>query len=133
MPTMAGGARRWLGRGLATSGGFAPLQAATLDQSTDAMSAAAAHPAFEVVRDETVDEYGVRATMYKHIKSGAEVLSVVADDENKVGHSFILSLTDSFTCVPLCMSRAHVREASLQTPLAHHYLALSPPPPLVLH
>ena len=28
-----------------------------------------------------VDEYGVRATIYKHTKSGAEVLSVIAPDE----------------------------------------------------
>ena len=75
-----GNVRRWF-----TRGGFAPLKAATLETPTAVSSPAVEHPAFEVVRDEMVDEYGVRATMYKHVKSGAEVLSVVADDENKVG------------------------------------------------
>jgi len=43
-----------------------------------------AHAAYEMITDEMVDEYGVRATLYKHTKSGAEVLSVQAADENKV-------------------------------------------------
>ena len=70
------------------------------------------HPAFEVTKDEIVEEYGVRATMYKHVKSGAEVLSVQADDENKVfGITFRTPPMDS-TGVPhilehsvLCGSR----------------------------
>ena len=74
----------------------------------------AAHPAFDVVRDEMVDEYGVRATLYRHTKSGAEVLSVMAADENKVfGITFRTPPADS-TGVPhilehsvLCGSRKY--------------------------
>ena len=59
-----------------------------------------------------MDEYGVRATIYKHKKSGAEVLSVIAPDENKVfGITFRTPPKDS-TGVPhilehsvLCGSR----------------------------
>ncbi|SMQ75777.1 hypothetical protein SAMN06295905_2431 [Devosia lucknowensis] len=42
------------------------------------------HPAFELVRDEHIAEINSQALLYKHIKTGAEVLSLVNDDENKV-------------------------------------------------
>ena len=42
------------------------------------------HPAFELVRDETIAEINSRAKLYRHKKTGAEVLSLVNDDENKV-------------------------------------------------
>lgn len=55
-----------------------------------------------------MDEYGVRATMYKHDKSGAEVLSVIAPDENKVfGVNFRTPPKDS-TGVP------HILEHSVR-------------------
>jgi Zn-dependent M16 (insulinase) family peptidase len=48
-------------------------------------AAVTVHPAFDVVDDSFIDEYGLRATTYKHKKSGAEVLSVIApEDNNKV-------------------------------------------------
>ncbi len=38
---------------------------------------------FELLRDETVAELNIRALLYRHAKTGAELLSVIADDENK--------------------------------------------------
>ena len=42
------------------------------------------HPAFELVRDETIAEIKSQAKLYRHKKTGAEVLSLVNEDENKV-------------------------------------------------
>jgi len=42
------------------------------------------HPAFELVRDEKIAEINSQARLYRHKKTGAEVLSLVNDDENKV-------------------------------------------------
>lgn len=42
------------------------------------------HPAFELVRDETIAEINSRAQLFRHKKTGAEVLSLINDDENKV-------------------------------------------------
>lgn len=43
-----------------------------------------AHPAYDVVEEDFVAEYGATTTLYKHKKSGAEVLSVQIEDDNKV-------------------------------------------------
>lgn len=43
------------------------------------------HAAYDVVEEDFVAEYGATTTLYKHKKSGAEVLSVQIDDDNKVG------------------------------------------------
>jgi len=90
----------------------AEMEKTATKDCTIASAPVVTHPSFEVLRDEMVDEYGVRATMYKHVKSGAEVLSVVAPDENKVfGITFRTPPKDS-TGVPhilehsvLCGSR----------------------------
>ncbi len=42
------------------------------------------HPAFELLRDETIPEVNSRARLYRHRKTGAEVLSLANEDENKV-------------------------------------------------
>src|SRR5690606_17202432 len=42
------------------------------------------HPAFDLVREETIPEVNSLARYYRHRKTGAEVLSLVNDDENKV-------------------------------------------------
>ena len=39
---------------------------------------------FELLRDEHVDEINARARIWRHVKSGAELLSIENDDENKV-------------------------------------------------
>ncbi|MBK8085573.1 MAG: insulinase family protein [Devosia sp.] len=42
------------------------------------------HPAFELVREQQIGEISSLARLYRHKKTGAEVLSLVNDDENKV-------------------------------------------------
>ena len=42
------------------------------------------HPAFELVREQQIGEISSLARFYRHIKTGAEVLSLINDDENKV-------------------------------------------------
>ncbi|WP_395812578.1 insulinase family protein [Devosia sp.] len=44
----------------------------------------AQHPAFELVRDQYIAEVSSQARLYRHKKTGAEVLSLANDDENKV-------------------------------------------------
>ncbi len=39
---------------------------------------------FELLRDEHIDEINTRARIWRHVKSGAELLSLENDDENKV-------------------------------------------------
>ena len=72
------------------------------------------HPAYEVVQRDVVNEYGAYCTLYRHKKSGAELLSVSTDDDNKVfGVTFRTPPEDS-TGVPhilehsvLCGSRKY--------------------------
>ena len=42
------------------------------------------HYGFSVLRDEIVEEYAARAILYRHDRTGAELLSLISDDENKV-------------------------------------------------
>lgn len=42
------------------------------------------HSAFDLLRDEEIGEINSRALLFRHKKTGAEVLSLVNDDENKV-------------------------------------------------
>ena len=42
------------------------------------------HAAFELIRDEHIAEANSQAQLFRHKKTGAEVLSLVNDDENKV-------------------------------------------------
>lgn len=42
------------------------------------------HAAFDLVRDETIPEISSNVRLYRHKKTGAEVMSYVNDDENKV-------------------------------------------------
>lgn len=72
------------------------------------------HSAYEVITKDIVSEYGAYCTLYKHKKSGAELLSVSTDDDNKVfGITFRTPPSDS-TGVPhilehsvLCGSRKY--------------------------
>ena len=60
----------------------------------------ATHPGFELVKVEMVDEYTIKCATYRHIKSGAELISAQADDDNKVfGIVFRTPVSDS-TGVP---------------------------------
>jgi hypothetical protein len=42
------------------------------------------HKDYKLVRDVYISEYGIRSLYYKHQKSGAQVISVLANDANKV-------------------------------------------------
>ena len=78
----------------------AVLILAHADNQTCVERAPAQHAAYELLRDETVDEYQLRCASYRHAKSGAEVISVQADDDNKVfGIAFRTPVSDS-TGVP---------------------------------
>ena len=51
---------------------------------------------FELMRDEMIDELKTKARLYRHIKTGAELLSLCNDDQNKVfGITFRTPPTDS--------------------------------------
>ena len=52
--------------------------------STRATRAFSTHPAFEVVKTDLVEEYSADCILYRHKVTGAEVLSVSKDDDNKV-------------------------------------------------
>jgi len=72
------------------------------------------HPSYEILKKDYVEEYGAAAILYRHKKSGAELLSVSTDDDNKVfGITFRTPPEDS-TGVPhilehsvLCGSRKY--------------------------
>ena len=74
--------------------------------------AAPRHPSFDLVEESNIEEYGCKAILYSHKKSGAQVMSVIAPDENKVfGITFRTPPSDS-TGIPhilehsvLCGSR----------------------------
>lgn len=76
--------------------------------------AAVEHPSYDIISKDVVTEYGAYCTMYRHKKTGAELLSVHNDDDNKVfGITFRTPPTDS-TGVPhilehsvLCGSRKY--------------------------
>ncbi|KAG5187802.1 Metalloenzyme, LuxS/M16 peptidase-like protein [Tribonema minus] len=61
------------------------LSAVLLSQHAAAGSATApTHPKYELLHEDIIKEFGLKTALYMHIKSGAEVLSVVADDDNKL-------------------------------------------------
>jgi Zn-dependent M16 (insulinase) family peptidase len=92
--------------------------------------AACEHKSFERIKFESVDELGVNYALYKHVATGAEVMSVETDDNNKVfGVTFRTPSPDSTGVAHimehsvLCGSRKYpvkdpfiqLRRTSLQT------------------
>lgn len=88
------------------------------------------HPAYDVINKDFVSEYGAYCTLYRHRKSGAELLSVAVDDDNKVFGITLRTPPEDSTGVPhilehsvLCGSRkyktkdpfVHLLKGSLQT------------------
>lgn len=65
------------------------------------------HPAFELVRDESIAEINSQAQLFRHKKTGAEVLSLVNDDENKVFGVTLKTPPDDSTGI------AHILEHSV--------------------
>eukprot|EP00775_Hariotina_reticulata_P005466 gene5466-5701_t len=98
-------------RGLAISAVAAPAEAAVQQSSRDFPKAA---HGFELVQQQFVKEYDSHVLLYKHSKTGAELISVVNSDENKTfGAVFRTPVSDS-TGIPhilehsvLCGSRKY--------------------------
>lgn len=75
---------------------------------------AVSHPSYDVVQTDHIAEFGANAILYRHKKTGAELLSLSTDDDNKCfGITFRTPPTDS-TGVPhilehsvLCGSRKY--------------------------
>jgi len=68
---------------------------------------------FELLRDEIIPEYNIRARLFRHIKTGAELLSLENDDENKVfGITFRTPPVDSTGCRILWSTRSCAVRAS---------------------
>jgi presequence protease len=72
------------------------------------------HPAYEVLEKDIVTEYGAYCALYRHKKSGAELLSVSVDDDNKVFGITLRTPPEDSTGVPhilehsvLCGSRKY--------------------------
>eukprot|EP01038_Epipyxis_sp_PR26KG_P012907 gene12907-17297_t len=65
------------------------------------------HPAYEKLDHFFIKEYGLQATLFQHKKSGAQVMSVVAPDDNKVFGITFRTPPDDSTGVP------HVLEHSV--------------------
>uniref|UniRef100_A0A7S1FV17 Peptidase M16C associated domain-containing protein n=1 Tax=Corethron hystrix TaxID=216773 RepID=A0A7S1FV17_9STRA len=73
---------------------------AVLSEDVFTEQMAVTHDSFEVVKKDIVDEYGAYCTLYRHKQTGAEILSVSTDDDNKVfGITFRTPPSDS-TGVP---------------------------------
>ena len=56
------------------------------------------HPAYDVLEEDFVSEYGATTTLYKHKKSGAEILSVQIDDDNKVSGGLVRAYLGQLCC-----------------------------------
>lgn len=73
---------------------------------SDSMSSVVGHSSYNVIENTWIEEYGVKATLYSHKKSGAEVMSIEAADENKVfGITFRTPPNDS-TGIPHIMEHS---------------------------
>ena len=78
---------------------------------------------FELLRDETIAELQTRARIYRHVQSGAELMSLENEDENKVfGVTFRTPPTDS-TGLPHIMEHA-VLAGSRKYPLKEPFVQL---------
>ncbi len=78
---------------------------------------------FELLRDETISELQTRARIYRHVQSGAELMSLENEDENKVfGVTFRTPPTDS-TGLPHIMEHA-VLAGSRKYPLKEPFVQL---------
>jgi Zn-dependent M16 (insulinase) family peptidase len=68
---------------------------------------------FELLREEEIEERNVTARLYRHVKSGAELLSLENDDENKsFGIVFRTPPEDSTGCRTLWNIRCLVAPRS---------------------
>ena len=106
-----GGARHGARRGAAST---VPAPRAVAGSGEMAATATPEHPAFELVRHEFVAEYGSYAALYRHKGTGAELMSLATEDENKTFGVVLRTPVEDSTGVPhilehsvLCGSRKY--------------------------
>jgi hypothetical protein len=75
--------RRFSSFGIRRSGILSSTVEATADVTTGKVMSIE-HPSYDIVTSDMVSEYGAATTLYRHKKSGAELLSVSTEDDNKV-------------------------------------------------
>jgi len=97
-----------------TAGADVCMSSAVAEKSDIEKAMDVEHPAYEVIRKDFVEEYGAATTLYRHKKSGAELLSVSSDDDNKVFGITLRTPPEDSTGVPhilehsvLCGSRKY--------------------------
>ena len=82
----------------------------------------AAH-GFELQREEYVDEYGSRIGLYRHTKTGAELMSVSNDDENKTFGAVFRTPVDDATGIPHILEHS-VLNGSRKYPVKEPFVEL---------
>lgn len=78
-----------------TASSITSLKASTLAVPDLEKSLDVTHPAYDVIEKDVVTEYGAYCVVYRHKKSGAELLSVSVDDDNKVRSQGVGVSTDT--------------------------------------
>ena len=63
---------------------FTRLSSSVRSSSSKTMSEIPSHPSFDIAQVSRVEEYDLSTIMYKHKKTGGQVLSVISSDDNKV-------------------------------------------------
>ena len=93
--------------------------------SATATSPPASHPSFDLVRSERLAEREADVFFYRHRETGASVMSVAVDDDNKVGSALMLlhSVRRHRRLLPrchCCASTRITRTTDGQRPTATH-------------
>ena len=78
---------------------------------------------FELVREEDIQELNITAKIFRHIKTGAELISMQNDDENKVFGVSFPTLPDDSTGVPHILEHA-VLGGSRKYPVKEPFIEL---------
>lgn len=110
MKHVKGSQRRALSSGIASAVG---AKMVATDIFAD-ISNASIMDKFEIIQEDTIQEYGSKVIMFKHKKTGAEIMSVTAPDENKCFGITFRTPPDDSTGIPhilehsvLCGSRKY--------------------------
>ena len=88
VPSSSASRSRWTSTVMSATAQSAPAGPPLSVRKKESVS----HPAYDVLEEDFVSEYGATTTLYKHRKSGAEILSVQIDDDNKVRSLLLLVL-----------------------------------------
>jgi hypothetical protein len=78
---------------------------------------------FELIREEYVEEYGSRIGVYKHQKTGAELMSVSNDDENKTFGAVFRTPVEDSTGIPHILEHS-VLNGSRKYPVKEPFVEL---------